>query len=285
MADPEQMELMELFPDLNLDEIEEQNVALHLIPEAPVKASAELRQSMARRGQLQPVLLNMGDGSGSQFSVVDGRRRIAAARELGLTHVRAYVVAVDALVEASLAVTANAVRGANPVSDLLAIRELAAAGYSEREIAAATGLKLNVIRKRLKLARLDDAIFDGLVAGKVAVSVAERIASMPAAVQTDLVETLAETGKITGDDVQAANSVNVAAAVAGMGDLFADLAESLPAALASDEERVRRQVTDAMRDVLRAYGGAIDLAAWCECAERAWDEETGETGHGRTAAD
>jgi hypothetical protein len=109
---------------------------------------------------------------------------------------------------------------------------------------------------------------------------------MPKAVQDDLIGVLAENGRITGDDVHAANSVSVAAATAGMADLF----EALPEATAEPapelaEARLREQVTAAMRDVLRSYLGAIDLAAWCECAERAWDEEMGDTGHGRTAAD
>jgi ParB/RepB/Spo0J family partition protein len=276
----DQLGLDALFPDLNLEEITDQEVALSLVPELAVKASAELRTSFDRRGQLQPVLLN-AQGHDQWYGIIDGRRRIAAARELGWTSIRAYVVHVDPLIEASLALTANAVRGANPVSDLLAIRELAAAGYSEREIASATGLKFNVIRKRLKLARLDDLIFGGLVAGKVAVSVAERIASLPAAVQTGLVETLVETGRITGDDVHQATSVGVATAVAEIGDLFADLPAPAPAE--PNGALVRRRLTDALRDVLRSYGGAVDLAAWCACAERAWDEEKME--HGRTAAD
>ena len=273
MAD-EQLGLDALFPDMRLDDVSDQEVALFLVDTGRIKPSAELRNSMALRGQLQPILLNARTGKTQSYTVVDGRRRVAAALDLGWRSIRAYVIDVDPLVEASLAVTANAVRGDNPLSDLRSIRELSAAGYSEQEIARATGLKLAVVRKRRKLARLNAAIFEATVSGQVAIGVAERIASLPATAQAGLTGRLHEQGRITGDDVHEANSVGVAAAMEELSDLFAGPMATGPAP-APDAGSVLDNVTGAMRDLLRAYAGAIDLAGWRLCAGRAWRDETG----------
>jgi len=265
-----QLDLAALFPDLNLDEIDEQRIALYLVAEQALKPSAELRNSLARRGQLQPVLLNARTGSDGKFGIVDGRRRIAAARELGWTAIRAYVIEVDPLVEATLAVTANAVRSANPVSDVQAILDLNEAGYTEREIVQATGLHINVVRKRLKLARLSKPLFSGMVAGKVAITVAERIASMPADVQRSLESVLLETGRVTGDDVHEANSVGVATAVAEMDDIFAGLDEP-PAPKPADPFEM---VVAELRPILRTYWPSVrTVDDWKRAIDRAYHEE------------
>jgi hypothetical protein len=52
-------------------------------------AIAELKASIADRGIVQPVLLRPTDGGG--FELIDGQRRLAAARDLGLTALPAVV--------------------------------------------------------------------------------------------------------------------------------------------------------------------------------------------------
>ena len=268
-ANVEQLDLAALFPGVHLDDIEEQRVALFTIEGELPRPSAELRASMTKRGLLQPVLLNAHGDWSSGFRVIDGRRRIAAARELGWTDIRAYVVDLDPLVEASLAITANAIRGDNPVSDTRAIRELALAGYTERDIAQATGLRLAKVRKRLKFARLNDAIFDGVTEGRVAVGVAERAAGLPRHVQDALAGMLAQHGRITGDDVAEAVSVGVTTAVESLGDLFG----AIPGPGTSDP---RDRMWDSLRDVLRAYAGQVTYDGWIAAAAQTWTREYGE---------
>lgn len=268
---PEQRDLSELFPPAADQDVTEELIGLHLIETMEgVRASAALRDSLEKRGQLQPVILN-ATGEHDKYQIVDGRRRIAALRELGKHHVRAYVYKVNPIVEASLAITANAVRGANPVSDALAIIDLAGAGYSERDIARATGLAVGTIRKRMKLAALHDDIFRGMRAGTVAIGVAERVASLPAKRQEALAELLDKKGKITGEDVDAANREGVGAALASLDpDLFGapepETAEE-PVEL-TPQDRLRA----ALRDVAMSQYGIVDGKAWRAACAAVWKE-------------
>jgi ParB-like chromosome segregation protein Spo0J len=261
----EQRDLSELFPQ-PMAEMEEQRIALYLVEESPVKASAALRESMEKRGQLQPVILNAPGPSGGEYRIVDGRRRVAAARALGLTHIRAYMYDVNMIVESSLAVTANAVRGANPLSDLGAILHLAGAGYSEGDIARATGLAIGTIRKRRKLSRLHPDLLAGVKDGKIAVGVAERAAALPPVRQGDLAETFEEAGRITGEDVDAVGRVGREQAVAGIDAALFDMPD-VP--MQTPRERLRAS----LRDVLRAYGESIETADWMDACNAVWAEE------------
>lgn len=256
-ATTEQRSLADLFPalaapreaDVPLDRIE-RGMAL--------RPSATLRASLEGRGLLQPVILNaLLDG---RYRVIDGRRRIAAADALGWGDIRALVYAVDDLAEASMAVTANAVRGDNPLTDLAAILRLHEAGFSEGQIAAATGLSRALIRKRLKLALLPDGLLEGLFAGKIAVGVAERAASLPPARQEELAATFTEAGRLTGEDVAAASRASTARAVAALD----------PALFAPPPPRpLQETLGAALRDLLAAHGG-ITLTDWLEACNGAW---------------
>lgn len=260
----EQRDLSALFPDPE-PLIEAEGIALRLIDDDRTPAPGALRESMKRRGQLQPVILN-DVGEDHAYQIVDGRRRIAAARALGWQHVTATVFRVDSLVESALAMTTNAVRSANPVSDLAAIEKLAREGYTEHDIAQATGLKVGTIRKRMKLLRLDPAIFDSVKAGKTAISTAERAASLPKERQAELAACVKEHGRITGDDVAFVSRVGALAAVSSLsGDLFG---ETTPDPI----DHVAR-LSAALSDVQRAYRGSVDRETWMRLAEEAWSDE------------
>lgn len=182
--------------------------------------SAALRQSMATAGQLVPVIVTR---AAETYRILDGRRRVAAARALGWETIQATVYhGTDALQERTVAAAANAVRSANPLTDLAAILALSEAGYTEREIARATGLSVGTIRKRRKLNQLPTVLLGGVLEGRVAVGTAERAASLPAHQREALGETYAETGRLTGDDVTAATRASQAQAAAALpAELFA----------------------------------------------------------------
>ncbi len=260
----QQSDLTALYPAINTDDLEEVLVSLHLIDPTPLRASGELRTSMERRGQLQPVILNAAGGAG--YRVVDGRRRIAAARELEWKDIRAYIIDVDSIAEAAMAVTVNAVRSDNPVSDVAAIHAMAGAGYTEREIAQATGLKLALVRKRLKLSRLPESLYAGVLENRIAIGVAQRIAAQAASVQERLAEVYARTGRVTGDDVRAASRVGMDTSNASLADLFDPPVP--PRADAS--HRIRAELVA----VLASYRTDIDEATWRQIASDAWNDVT-----------
>lgn len=260
----EQRDLSELFGPVE-ENVEEQGIVLFLIEDqAGIRPSAQLRESMEKRGQLQPVILNAVPGE-DRYRIVDGRRRVAAARALGWRDIRAYIYEINSIVEASLAVTVNAVRGANPLSDALAIIDLANAGYAERDIARATGLPVGTIRKRMKLAALNDEVFRAMREGKVAIGVAERIAGLPTDRQNDLAGLLEAKSRITGEDVDAASRVSVEAAVAALAPaLFGE--PELPRLSARDRLRA------SLRDIANSYLGSVDEDDWRAACEAAWRE-------------
>jgi ParB/RepB/Spo0J family partition protein len=262
-----QVDLAALFPDPEKMQTGEGMMALYLIEETPTPAPTMLRVSLEQRGQLQPVILNNNGNQDEAYRIVDGRRRIRAARDLGWTHIDALIYAVDPLVEASLAVTANAIRSDNLVSDLAAIQKMAEGGLTAHDIAAVTGLKRGTIRKRLKLLRLDPAILDGVKSGVIAFGVAESAASVPRSAQEALAAIFAETGKLTGDDVANVTRVASSSALASLGDeLFAS---------ATPEPRDPFEtLLGALRDFRHNYEGAIDRDRWAEACVRAWEADT-----------
>lgn len=231
-----QRDLVELFPQI--EEPEEEIILLMLVEEVAATASADLRRSLEDRGQLMPVLVNAPEDARQPFRVIDGRRRIAALRASGATDVMARVYRVDPLVESALAATANAVRSANPENELEAIERLAEAGFDDAQIARATGLRVQTIRKRRRLEVLPVDVREGIRSGKVAVGIADRIVKLPPSQRERLVAHYRDTGKITGPDIASVSQVTRAEAVTDLADLF-EIGEA--DAPAEDPEEIMRR--------------------------------------------
>lgn len=263
-----QRTLADLLAPVDHDTAEDVAVALYLVDEGVVQLDRDLLASIADRGQLCPVILN-GEGENDRYTVIDGRRRVRALRELGVTAVQARVYRVDTLVADALATTANTVRRPNPENELEAIESLLAAGFDEAQIARATGMRLQTIRKRRRLQGIPVAIRDGLRSGLLSVSVAERIAGMSGRDQRRMVRHLAATGRVTASDVARVLEARRADAIA-----------TLPVALFADQERapVTMRLYGALREVAaRAALDGIDAETFTATAARAWqgDDEAG----------
>lgn len=148
----------------------------------------ELIESIKRLGLLQPIVVAVGATSGA-FKVVDGRRRVKAARQAGLTEIPARVYGRDSLLLTSvMTLVANQQRRPNAVAELDAILTLSRAGVDEATIREATGLPVGTIRRRLKLARLNDRLVEGMRVGKISLAVGERVATMPQTAQARLAD-------------------------------------------------------------------------------------------------
>jgi len=144
-----------------------------------------LIRSVAEHGVLQPVLLGELEVGG--YVVIDGNRRIAAARLAGLEAIPARVTAIDPETAAVLTMTANAVRGQNPAAEAAAITTLATAGFTETEIMARTGMTIQTIRKRLRTARgLIPEFRQLLQTGETTTPMAGALAKLPASEQRAL---------------------------------------------------------------------------------------------------
>ena len=162
-----------------------------------------LLASVRERGILAPVLVTEGDPDASfSYLLVDGHRRLAAARAAGLERIPARVVAADDQVDADvLAMVANVRRlNLDPVEEADAYaRILEANGWTQKRLAESLGVTTAHLSGRLKLARLPEGVRAQVAAGTVplaAVATVERIAATSPAIAEALVtdERLARAG-------------------------------------------------------------------------------------------
>ncbi len=168
--------------------------------------------SIRRVGVHQPVIVvATSDGA---LRVVEGKRRVKAARAAGLAAIPAWLTRADGPVPVALTLVAHATRRANPAADLDAIERLLGLGATERDIAQETGMRLPALRKRLQLLQLNHGLREGLRRGAVAAGVAEEAAKLPVAVQHRLAAKLADAGTLIAADVDAERRVRATSAVA-----------------------------------------------------------------------
>ena len=176
------------------------------LPEIEDHPSPVMRQSVAEWGVIEPVVLREGDDG--SLEVVDGRRRIAAARAANLFDVPAIIHTKD--LEADiLTLVLNSVRGPNVVGEFVIMRGLYGQGMSEAAIARLSGLPVATVRKRLKLLSLTAPLLDGFMSGSIAPGVAEKAATLPLGRQQLLKEILHDTGKVTTQNVVDVRRVGV----------------------------------------------------------------------------
>lgn len=163
--------------------------------------------------QLQPVLVRK---KGDLYLLVDGRRRVKALqawadredREYHKITIRAEVFDADSWThDGVMALKSNAERSPNVINELQHIEALIAQGYTEKQIAEATGMRVQTIRKRLKLATLEPTLREALDEGRIAPGVAEKAANLSADQQREIA---AQDGRITGNDVREQREVQVA---------------------------------------------------------------------------
>ncbi len=173
--------------------------------------------SIRQYGILTPIqVVPLSPGS-TILAVADGRRRLKAARALGLTDVPVTLVEGD-VNTASLSVLSNARRSHNEASDLYSINYLVVQGYDLSAIAAATGLPKQTIKKRLKLVKLVPGLMALFMAGALPISVAERCTYLDDEKQNAMVALYEQNGRLTMRDVMAAQRVRHDAAVAELPD-------------------------------------------------------------------
>jgi ParB/RepB/Spo0J family partition protein len=144
---------------------------IHLPPGTKVRAG--LLKSIREKGILTPILIRR---NGTGFLILDGRRRTAAALQIGLEQVPA-ILLEDGGPEVTL--LAHATRSENPVAELEAIQELQRRGLSEKEIARLGYASLGRIRRLAKLNRLAPELAEKVQAGEIAPGVAFQVAGLP----------------------------------------------------------------------------------------------------------
>lgn len=121
---------------------------------ASAEADAGLVESIRIMGVLQPILVRWDDEA-RQHQVVDGHRRVTAARAAGLQTIRALPVETDERTSLAAGVAANLQRAAlAPVDQWRALVHLQEKGWTLEGAAMALGTPLRLARQLDKLGRL-----------------------------------------------------------------------------------------------------------------------------------
>jgi len=142
-------------------------------------AQQGVRQSLSRLGQLHPVVAQ--EIRGQPLEVLDGFKRLRAARELGWKEMRVAPLAVDA-VHAKVAVwTLNDGRGLNALEEGWLIRSLYREDQLKQpQIGQLLGRQKSWVCRRLALAEcLDATVASDVRLGLLSASAAEELVRLP----------------------------------------------------------------------------------------------------------
>jgi ParB/RepB/Spo0J family partition protein len=179
--------------------------------------------SVATHGFYQPILVRSTGQKRQPYEVVAGRRRLAAAKLLGIP--------VPAMVEGRKSVNAdiaalaeNFQRGENVIGDAKIVWRLLDGGYTEKQIAEASGLKIIQVRALRDMRKLRPELIEAVEDGKMRPWSARMAARQdPHTVQQRLVDILEENGQITADDVVNVRRDNQGKAAAEVGGLIHEM--------------------------------------------------------------
>ncbi len=150
-----------------------------------------------RHGVLVPVLATQATDEDGVIAwrLIDGNRRVAAAREAGLPTVPVIVLTDLGEDEAAeLTIAANTLRTSNPVTEWWAIDDLLQKGHREQDVSQRTGLTPATLKSRAKYGGLDPRVFSGLVFGKIAPSVVDKASRLPMEAQDRIGDIYEQTG-------------------------------------------------------------------------------------------
>ena len=235
-----------------------------------------LTDSVRAQGILQPLLVERTDAGPV---LIDGHRRLTAARAAGLTSVpvieRGGEEGDAAQLAAALAANLRR-RGLDPIEEARAYQRATEAGWPQRRIAEAVGCSRRHVSERLRLLRLPEAATQAISEGVLmlaAVPRVEAVAAVSVPVADALVAVLREGHATSGDLAERPDAVlGELARRGGEGPLLTllpghiDLAELLDPD--TDGELIGRVEAAGVRgvhltvedlDAARAYGCLIEF--------------------------
>ena len=138
----------------------------------------ELAQSIAERGQLQPILITPRN---DRFEIVAGDRRYLAHKKLGREEIEAKVVEADKEAVAIDRATENLQRrDLSPFEEGMIYAGLSdELGMTQREIAKKMGKSLGCVNERIGLLNMPEEFQKAIHFGKVSLSVAGELMRCP----------------------------------------------------------------------------------------------------------
>jgi len=155
--------------------------------------------SVKTQGILVPVALEKTD---TGYRLIDGRRRLAAARAVELETVPARIMTPENMEGDLLGVLLNIHRSPNLAFEVEALKRLISSGYTQEEIAAALLTTRTRLKKHFRLLALCEEGLRALEEGRLKASAALALSRLPRKEQREILAEH-EDGKITLKDVEA----------------------------------------------------------------------------------
>lgn len=163
--------------------------------------AAELTQSIAEHGILQPLLVRQLDAD--RYQLVAGERRWRAARAAGLDHAPAVVLDTPDSDLLTIALVENLQReDLNPIDQAAAFQYLLDTGLSQTQIAQQIGKSRAAVANTIRLLQLPPAIQQHLAAARLSEGHARAILAAPKQHRQQLAET-ALTNNLTVRQIEA----------------------------------------------------------------------------------
>lgn len=163
--------------------------------------AAELTQSIAEHGILQPLLVRQLDAD--RYQLIAGERRWRAARAAGLDHAPVVVLDTPDTDLLTIALVENLQReDLNPIDQAAAFQYLLDTGLSQTQIAQQIGKSRAAVANTIRLLQLPPAIQQHLAAARLSEGHARAILAAPKQHRQQLAET-ALTNNLTVRQIEA----------------------------------------------------------------------------------
>jgi len=108
-------------PELEVEALGERFASLRVVDEVALRT---VRESLLRHGQLLPLAVHRVEGSADAFEVIDGFKRLRAARELGLARLRVRLLPGDVAAAKAAMRVLNAGHGLTELEEAWLVRSL-----------------------------------------------------------------------------------------------------------------------------------------------------------------
>ncbi len=174
------------------------------LPSDLTKAPTWLIEDVKLKGVISSIIV--ADHGDDGYVVVDGRRRLAAARAAGLQTIPARVFDGEEIGEVvpELAVSLNALRATNWVTSYESVYKLAMSGLDIETIGQRTALTVPTVKSLLAITTAHPTVLKAMHNGAIRYSVVRMLAKCSREMQEKLVnDVLFVKGTITAKDVSA----------------------------------------------------------------------------------
>ncbi len=173
-------------------------------------------ESVRLLGVTLPIVVREVGIASNRFEIVEGRRRVAAARLAGMTTIPALIEHRDDADDDVTALALNRQRSANLIDQHRHVMNLLAKGHAVKTITSATGMTEHEVTRARDVGKLRPELIEAVESGAMAAHATRHAAMMSASDQGKLVEILNAEGRVTARDVTAVRRARQYAAVASV---------------------------------------------------------------------